>query len=182
MIQDGSSFAVKDTLRQSYPGRFTTGSPAAVELHMPWNLCRERFEQGVLTPDTFSKRAELPPADRLRGDLLLADCGYFDRDYLRAVAAHGGHFLVRAQNGINPVIEAVNSGARASRVVGHALKDVRGRLSKSRPNDLMVRWQIGRESSCCRVVSCWNVMTRQFVHLATNLLSARYDTFTVSQV
>ena len=182
LIQDGSSFAVKDTLRQSYPGRFTTGSPAAVELHMPWNLCRERFEQGVLTPDTFSERAELPPADRLRGDLLLADCGYFDRDYLRAVAAHGGHFLVRAQNGINPVIEAVNSGARASRVVGHALKDVRGRLSKSRPNDLMVRWQIGRESSCCRVVSCWNVMTRQFVHLATNLPSARYDAATVSQV
>lgn len=31
----------------------------------------------------------LPPAASRRGDLLLADRGYFDRDYLRAVDAHG---------------------------------------------------------------------------------------------
>jgi len=154
LVQDGSSFAVKDTLRRTYPGRFTTVSPAAVELHVTWNLCRESIEQVVLTPDTFTERAELPPAQSLRGDLLLADRGYFDRDYLRAVAAHGGHFLVRAQKGINPVIESVNSGARASRVVGHHLKDIRGQLAKDQPNDLVVRWQVGRETLRCRVVSC----------------------------
>ena len=128
LIQDGSSFAVKDALHRHYPGRFTPVSPAAVELHVTWNLCLESIEQVVLTPYTFTERAELPPADSLRGDLPLADGGYFDRDYLRAVAAHGGHFLVHAQNSINPVIEAVHSGPRASRVVGHALKDVRNRL------------------------------------------------------
>ncbi len=58
LIQDGSLFAVKDTLRQRYPGRFTTVSPAAVELHVTWNLCRESIEQVVLTPDTFTERAE----------------------------------------------------------------------------------------------------------------------------
>jgi hypothetical protein len=182
LIQDGSSFAVKDALHRSYPGRFTTVSPAAVELHVTWNLCRESIEQVVLTPDTFTERAELPPAGSLRGDLLLADRGYFDRNYLCAVVAHGGHFLVRAQNGINPVIESVNSGARASRVVGHALKDVRNRLSKIRPNDLMVRWELGRESLCCRVVCYWNAKSRQFVYLATNLPVSRYDAATVSQV
>ena len=46
----------------------------------------------------------------------------------------------------------------------------------------MVRWQLGRESFCCRVVSCWNAKTRQFVHLATNLRSERYDAATISQV
>lgn len=182
LIQDGSSFAVKDTLRRTYPGRFTTVSPAAVELHVTWNLCRESIEQVVLTPDTFTERAELPPAESLHGDLLLADCGYFDRHYLRAVAEHGGCFLIRAQKGINPVIESVNSGARASRVVGHQLKDVHGQLAKNQPNDLVVRWQVGRESLRCRVVSCWNAKTRQFVHLATNLPASRYDAATVSQV
>ena len=182
LTQDGSSFAVKDTLRRDYPGRFTTVSPAAVELHVTWNLCRESIEQVVLTPDTFTERAELPPAESLRGDLLLADRGYFDREYLHAVATHGGHFLVRAQKGINPVIGSVNSGPRASRVVGHHLKDVQGQLSKDRPNDLMVRWQLGRQAFCCRVVSYWNAKTRQFVQLATNLSSARYDAGAVSQV
>jgi hypothetical protein len=33
VIQDGSSFAVKDSLRHLWPGRFTTSHPAAVELH-----------------------------------------------------------------------------------------------------------------------------------------------------
>ena len=182
LIQDGSSFAVKDTLRRTYPGRFTTVSPAAVELHVTWNLCRESIEQVVLTPDTFTERAELPPADSLRGDLLLADRGYFDRDYLRTVAAHGGYFLVRAPMRINPMIEAVNSGARASRVVGCKFKEVQGRLSKDRPNDVRVRWPMGSESLCCRVVSSWNAETRQFVHLATHLPTERYDGAAVSQV
>ena len=34
LIQDGSSFAVRDGACRTYPGRFTTVSPAAVELHV----------------------------------------------------------------------------------------------------------------------------------------------------
>ena len=92
LIQDGSSFAVRDGAYRTYPGRFTTVSPAAVELHVTWDLCRERIEQVVLTPDTFTERAELPPAESLRGDLLLAERGYFERAYLRSIDRHGGHF------------------------------------------------------------------------------------------
>ena len=33
VIQDGCSFAVKDALREHYPGRFKKQNPAAVELH-----------------------------------------------------------------------------------------------------------------------------------------------------
>jgi hypothetical protein len=33
VIHDGSSFALKESLSEVYPGRFTTTSPAAVELH-----------------------------------------------------------------------------------------------------------------------------------------------------
>ena len=60
LIQDGSSFAVKDTLRRSYPGRFTTVSPAAVELHVTWNLCRESIEQVVHTRKPIKSHAQLP--------------------------------------------------------------------------------------------------------------------------
>ena len=156
-------------------------SPAAVELHVTESLCRESIEQVVLTPDTFTECAELPAVERLRGDLLLADRGYFDRDYLRAVAAHGGSCLVRAQTGINLLIEGVNAGPRAARVVGRHLKDGRGQLSKNQPNDLTVRWQMGREALRCRVVPYWNTETRQFVHLVTNLPPERYDAASVSQ-
>lgn len=182
VLQDGSSFAVKDTLRRTFPGRFTTVSPAAVELHVTWDLRRECIEQVRLTPDTYTERAELPAGACLRGDLLLADRGYFDRAYLREVDAQGGRFVVRAQNGINPIIEAVNRGPRASRVVGRTLKAVRRRLAKDQPNDLQVRWQVGERSLCCRLIVCWDTQRRQFVHLATNLPLARYDAATVAQV
>ena len=41
----------------------------------------------MLTPVTFTKRAELPPTDSLRGELLLVDCGYFDRFIIGKIIA-----------------------------------------------------------------------------------------------
>ena len=40
-IQGGTSFALKSTLIESFPGRFTTISPAAVELHTDLDLLSE---------------------------------------------------------------------------------------------------------------------------------------------
>ena len=182
LLQDGSSFAIHPALHKPYPGRFTTVSPAAVELHVTWNLRHEQIEQVVLTPDTFSERAELPPPASLRGDLLLADRGYINSAYLHAVATHGGSFLMRAQVKSNPVVLAVNRGPRSAKVVGQPLQAVLGHLHKRRPNDLMVCWSVGRERLCCRLVSYWNAKARQFVHLATNLPVERYDAEAVSQV
>ncbi len=182
LLQDGSSFAIHAGLRKPYPGRFTTISPAAVELHVTWNLRCEQIEQVTLTPDTFSERAELPPPASLRGDLLLADRGYINSAYLHAVATHGGAFLMRAQVKSNPVVLSVNQGPRPTKVVGQPLQSVLGRLRKRRPNDLMVCWSVGREQLCCRLVSYWNAKARQFVHLATNLPAERYDAHAVSQV
>ena len=38
LIQDGCSFAVKETSRIQYPGRFRKQNPAAVELHVTMSL------------------------------------------------------------------------------------------------------------------------------------------------
>src|SRR6266516_2235292 len=38
VIQDGSSFAIHDGLREVFPGRFKTVKPAAVELHTTMDL------------------------------------------------------------------------------------------------------------------------------------------------
>ena len=37
VIQDGSSFALKNKLRDMFPGRFTTIEPAAVEIHATYS-------------------------------------------------------------------------------------------------------------------------------------------------
>jgi hypothetical protein len=57
VIQDGSSFALKDDLAHVYPGRFHTQAPAAVELHTTLELYDGAPSRIGLTPDTDPERA-----------------------------------------------------------------------------------------------------------------------------
>ena len=43
VIQDGSSFAIKDALKEVFPGRFKKVKPAAVNCMRPWTSWRNRF-------------------------------------------------------------------------------------------------------------------------------------------
>ena len=60
VIQDGSSFAIHDGLREVFPGRFKAVKPAAVELHTTMDLLCDAPTTVVLTPDTTSEQAFLP--------------------------------------------------------------------------------------------------------------------------
>src|SRR5437899_3887858 len=102
VIQDGSSFALHDALREVFPGRFKTVKPAAVELHTTMDLLCDAPTTVVLTPDTTNEQAFLPEPATLRGVLLLADRGSIDLHYLRRVDRQGGAFLIRAKAGMNP--------------------------------------------------------------------------------
>ena len=52
VIQDGSRSRSKDALRDRFPGRFKTVSPAAVELHATMELLEETASRTALTADT----------------------------------------------------------------------------------------------------------------------------------
>ena len=104
LIQDGCSFAVKDALREHYPGRFKKQNPAAVELHVTMSLLDESVERVAVTADKAPERPHLPSPEALRGDLLLADRGYFDRKYFGAVNEAGGYFVARASASVNPKV------------------------------------------------------------------------------
>src|SRR5205807_10329682 len=116
VIQDGSSFAIHDGLREVFPGRFKAVKPAAVELHTTMDLLCDAPTTVVLTPDTTSEQAFLPEPTSLRASLLLADRGYIDLHYLRRVQDEGGFFLIRAKAGMNPqVLEAFREDGKRLR-------------------------------------------------------------------
>src|SRR2546430_13735666 len=73
VLQDGSSFAIHDGLREVFPGRFKVVKPAAVELHTTMDLLCDTPTTVVLTPDTTNEQAFLPEPASLRASLLLAD-------------------------------------------------------------------------------------------------------------
>jgi hypothetical protein len=75
LLHDGSSFALKDALKDEWPGRFTKVSPAAVELHVTMSAFEDNPIHITLAPDKEAERAFGPKAEDLRDRLLLEDRG-----------------------------------------------------------------------------------------------------------
>src|SRR5256884_6996535 len=144
ILQDGSSFAIHDGLREVFPGRFKTVKPAAVELHTTMDLLCDAPTTVVLTPDTTSEQAFLPEPPSLRDSLLLADRGDIDLHYLRRVQDAGGFFLVRAKAGMNPqVFEAFREdGKRLRSLRNKPLQTIHTKLPKRQRVELGVRWDV----------------------------------------
>ena len=179
LIQDGSSFAVHDALSKHYPGRFRPRSPAAVELHVTMDLLRDCASKITLAADTAPERPYLPRAHTLKGDLLLADRGYFSLDYLREVDAAGGSYVIRGKTSLNPVVQA---GYGAG---GRVLRGVRGkRLGELRKKGLLdfdVAWGQGDKEFQARLIVSWNRSKGQYRYLVTNLPRDRYTPEAVDQ-
>jgi Transposase DDE domain len=176
VLQDGSSFAIHDGLREVFPGRFKVVKPAAVELHTTMDLLCDTPTTVVLPPDTTSEQAFLPEPASLRASLLLADRGYLDLHYLRRLQDAGGFFIIRAKAGMNPqVVEAFREdGKRLRSLRNKPLKAIHAKLPKRQRVELVVEWQVETHPLRLRLLISWNRQTKEFCYLLTNLLAQRY--------
>jgi len=181
IIQDGSSFAIHDGLREVFPGRFKVVKPAAVELHTTMDLLCDAPTTVVLTPDTTSEQAFLPEPTSLRNSLLLADRGYVDLHYLRRVQEAGGFFLIRAKAGMNPLVREAfrEDGNRLRSLRNKPLQTIHAKLPKRQRVDLRVPGHVDGALLCLRLVIGWNRRTKSFCYLLTNLPPQRYPLDTI---
>jgi hypothetical protein len=181
VLQDGSSFAIHDGLREVFPGRFKTVKPAAVELHTTMDLLCDAPTTVVLTPDTTNEQAFLPEPAALRASLLLADRGYLDLHYLRRVQDAGGFFIIRAKAGMNPQgVEAFREdGKRLRSLRNKPLKVIHTKLPKRQRVELVVTWQVEEQTLRLRLLISWNHRTQEFCYLVTNLPAKRYPLDTI---
>jgi hypothetical protein len=180
-LQDGTSFALKDTLAGVFPGRFTTVSPAAVELHVNLDLLTETPHAITLTPDCDAERPFLPPPAELEGDLLLADRGYFDKHYCLDMQRAQGSFIVRGKANLNPVILCAfdHKGQEIKCWRGQRLKDVAHKITRRSAVDLDVRFQTRNGHFDARLIANPNPREDAPRYLVTNL--ARAD-FSIEQI
>jgi hypothetical protein len=105
VIQDGSSFALKQTLCGTFPGRFTTIEPAAVEVHATYSGFFDEVQAVQIAPDADAERQFLPDPSTLTDRLLLADRGYPSVAYFEAVRKCGGSFIVRLTRSFDPWVQ-----------------------------------------------------------------------------
>src|SRR5437870_9341827 len=176
VMQDGSSVAIHDGLREVVPGRFKVVKPAAVALHTTMDLLCDVPTTVVLTPDTANEQAFLPEPASLRDSVLLADRGYIDLHYLRRVQDAEGCFLIRAKAGMNPqVVEAFREdGTRLQSLRNKRLKVIHTKLPKRQRVELGVQWQVDGHTLCLRLIVSWNPRSKSFCYFLTNLPPKRY--------
>lgn len=104
IIHDGTSFALHDELEPYFPGRFTQMSPAAVEVHCTYSLFNAQCNAVSIAPDKDPERIFLPDSSSLNRKLLLMDRGYLWLKRFREIEEHGGYFITRLNDIVNPVI------------------------------------------------------------------------------
>jgi len=176
VMQDGSSCAMHDGLREVFPGRFTAVKPAAVALHTTLDLLCDAPPTVVLPPDPASAQAFLPEPASLRASVLLADRGSLALHALRRVQEEGGCLLIRAKAGRPPhVVEAFREdGTRLRSRRNKPLQAIPATLPKRQRVELGGQWQIDGHLLCLRLILRWNPRTKSFCSFLTNLPPKRY--------
>ncbi|MCK6531045.1 IS4 family transposase [Myxococcota bacterium] len=169
ILQDGSSLAVRDSLADRYPGRFTRVSPAAVELHATVSVLRDQPIRISLAPDVQAERDFLPEPGNLARCLFMADRGYADIEYCDQVAQAGGSFIIRFKENVAPqVVACFVAESRCTDLERRSLNAIRNTL-RGVDADLDVSWRRGDRTISMRLVWIWNPTLRKHMVLATNL-------------
>ena len=180
-IQDGTSFALKPTLAEHFPGRWRKQKPAAVELHVELDLLSEVVNRVALSPDISPEREFLPPPHEVSGGLLLADRGYYDQSYFQALDEARSGFIIRGMANINPVIiEAFDpDGRELKSFEGQRLKAISKHFKRYEYLDLTVACETRRGPLRGRLIVHRNPTKETPRYLVTNL--AR-ETFSVEHI
>lgn len=179
VAHDGSSFALEPALRDSFPGRFTTISPAAVEIHCTYSVYSDQALSIAIAADRYGERQFLPEPGELENQLLLIDRGYLDYKYFRAVEEAGGHYITRARDSrFNPTIVKCLEGL-SSRHERRKLADVK---IPKRSVDLQVKGTSEKgHVYYYRLVLFWVPEKRKHIRFITSLPHEQFSPDLVSQ-
>ena len=166
VLQDGSSFAVHDSLKETFKGRFTKISPAAIEVHVSWDVLKGYPEQIAISPDSQAEYDFLPAANTLTDTLFLADRGYFKLSYLDAINTAGGYYVVRAKTTVNPMVTAAfnRKGKPLKRFTQKKQKNVKKHIRRSVIVDMDVEGKTNY-----RLIASWPKGKSEPTYWATNL-------------
>lgn len=177
VIHDGSSFALHDDLAGTFPGRFTTISPAAVELHATMSLLHDNLISLTLSPDSECERHNVPAASELGGKLFLADRGYDSTAFMEEIQQAGGSFCIRTRTCLDPFVARIHRrGARYRQLEGKRLSTVIGRLAKGKVYDLDIEWRRrdGTPRNAYRMLLRYQGPEHGWMRLMTNLARDRF--------
>ena len=167
VVHDGTSFALRDSLVESFPGRFTKVSPAAVELHTTLSLFHDNFTCVTAAADSRSERDFQPLPSELRDKLFLADRGFDSTSFMREIEEESGHFIIRLRSCLKPRVDKIyRRGSRYRALEGRLLSAALRQLPKGKRHDIDVECRDGWRA---RLVLTWAGPKHGWIRLITNL-------------
>lgn len=172
VLHDGCSFALHDALCDVFPGRFTSISPAAVELHATMSLFHDNLTALTITADCECERHYMPDPKELYQKLFMGDRGFDSTDFMQAVDLNCGCFLIRIRSTLKPVVTKIRRLAeKYRRLEGQRLDKVLQSVPKHKLLDMDVCWQKpnGQTERCFRLVAKYNRSEKSWTRLITNL-------------
>ncbi|MBW6476497.1 MAG: IS4 family transposase [Chromatiales bacterium] len=175
-LHDGSSFALKDSLQKSFPGRFTKISPAAVELHVTMELLSEMPDTISLAADSESEVHFVPQASDMKGALFMGDRMFCIKSYLADIEQQGGCYIVRAKGSLNPTVRHAwrEDGSEIMHWRDRPLKSLRKAMVREKAVDLDVRWA-GTQELDARLIVTWDKENKRLRYLVSNLPRADFS-------
>jgi hypothetical protein len=170
VIHDSSSFTLPDDASDEFPAPRNNVIPAAMKVHMLFDLFRGTQQWFDITPATTHDRKGFPPFDLLKGALIIFDLGYWDFQLLKDMISMGIIFLSRIKSNARVKIVDVVSGASRS-CIGFDLHS--GRLDAFRGEivELIGEFIIpkSREIFQTRIIGFWCPDDHSYHWYATNL-------------
>jgi putative transposase len=170
LIHDSSSFTLPDAASAEFPAPRNNVLPAAMKVHLLFDLFRGTSQWFDITPATTHDRKGFPPLELLKGALIIFDLGYWDFQLLKDMISMGIIFLSRVKSNSRVKITDVVSGASSS-CIGFDLHS--GRLDAFRGEivELIGEFIVpkSREIFQTRILGFWCTDDHSYHWYATNL-------------
>jgi len=179
-LHDGSTLSLHPDLQDTFPGRFTKTSPAAIELHVTMDLLNHSIDSVTIDADKEGERQYLPKATTLGKALLLTDAGYFEKDYLDEIKANDGYFICSAGVNINPkVLSGFRcDGQKIKLKEETCLKNIKCNLPTDQSFELSVQWN----ENVYRLIGFYNHEKKKFSFIVTNLPASTFNQTEVGKI
>lgn len=171
LLLDSTSSSLPKLASDVFPAPRNNVAPAAIKLHMCFDLLRGAVNWFHLTPATTHDRKGFPPLESLRNSLIIFDLGYWDYHLLAAIIKIDGFFLTRVKKTALIEVLKVVSGLPKSDFEGFYLFD--RKLPKKKSSIVEVVGQFSQNNNSlfsARVVGFWNPVSKQYHWYVTNLL------------
>ena len=179
LVADATVLRLHDSLARAFPGCRTNHTRAAAKLHVVMSVLGAGPRSVSVTGERVNEWRRLGIGPWVAGRLLLFDLGYFKWQLFARIHEHGGFFVSRLRDDVNPVIVAENRRWRGAsrKLVGCHLRDVKEGLAREVVDVLVEveftrRSYLGRarrERAVYRVVGVRHGATREHHWYVTNV-------------